>query len=402
MAEHLLYMDGDALLQTGGVSTWARNLGVLLGGRPERFMEGLTGLAQVEPLWPRLSTPSAQEALRRALAALPGWPDRPFEQRRTLNLSQGWLRGLLALNIQQHSETVRVVGTRARAMAPHWLWRMRLLLFKTTGSLRERHVCLRARRSETIAQTAHQRADAAVTCCDANRGWHEQLIGFPPGLPVRSGRRPTGPIAVVRQVQQDHPGSRLELSGPISRSNRRYQQRPGPQIRRLGLHGTVTFTREGMNTHAALCDFDMTVITSVSKGMPHTLLEPMQAAGAIMAIRVGGVPEPLDDAVVVVALRPRSPGGPGVPHPGTGRCTQSTKLHHRTGPGGLWAARRLQSHRGATRPLPTPADQQRRPDHQPCAGNLAAVEAEPSLVDSFPLLAFPLGRPATSRLPEVP
>ncbi len=311
MAEHLLYMDGDTLHQTVGVSTWARNLGVLLGGRPERFMKGLTGLAQVEPLWlwPQLSTYSVQEALRRALAALPGWPDRPFEQRRTLNLSQGWLRGLLALSIQQHSETVRVVGTRARAMAPHWLWRMRLLLFKTTGSLRERHVCLRARRSETIAQTAHQRADAAVTCCDANRGWHEQLIGFPPGLPVRSGRHPTGPIAVVRQVQQDHPGSRLELSGPISRSNRRYQQRPGPQIRRLGLHGTVTFTREGTNTHAALCDFDMTVIPSVSGGGLYTLLEPIRASGATMAIRVCGIPETLD-AAFLSAPRPHPPGGP--------------------------------------------------------------------------------------------
>jgi glycosyltransferase involved in cell wall biosynthesis len=80
-------------------------------------------------------------------------------------------------------------------------------------------------------------------------------------------------------------------------------------IEELGLHHTVTIL--GLRADAAdvIEAFDVAVCCSDSEGSPLSVMEYMEAAKPIVATRVGGVPDLIDDGVHGLLVEPQDPAG---------------------------------------------------------------------------------------------
>jgi len=74
-----------------------------------------------------------------------------------------------------------------------------------------------------------------------------------------------------------------------------------------GLNGRVVFTGARTDFHEIIRLFDIFVLSSVSEGLPLSLLEAMAAARAIVASQVGGVPEVITDGRTGLLVPPMSP-----------------------------------------------------------------------------------------------
>lgn len=68
-------------------------------------------------------------------------------------------------------------------------------------------------------------------------------------------------------------------------------------VRRLGLDGAVELPGEVDDVRARLAAFDVFALSSRSEGLPISLLEASAAGLPVVASRVGGVPEVVDDGV---------------------------------------------------------------------------------------------------------
>jgi len=64
---------------------------------------------------------------------------------------------------------------------------------------------------------------------------------------------------------------------------------------RLGLSGKVHFAGTRPNRPNLHALFDVSVLTSLSEGFPNTIVEAMAAGRPIVATRVGGVPDAVED-----------------------------------------------------------------------------------------------------------
>jgi len=80
-------------------------------------------------------------------------------------------------------------------------------------------------------------------------------------------------------------------------------------IEELGLHQTVTIL--GLRADAAdvIEAFDVAVCCSDSEGSPLSVMEYMEAAKPVVATRVGGVPDLIDDGVHGLLVEPQDPAG---------------------------------------------------------------------------------------------
>ncbi len=126
---------------------------------------------------------------------------------------------------------------------------------------------------------------------------------FGKGLVVRSGGRRIGCVArlspekgidrlisafaaVVRRM----PDARLTIVGEG-------EERPAleARVRELGLGESVEFLGFQDDVAAALGTFDLFVLPSLTEGIPLALLEAMAAGLPVIATRVGGVPEVIED-----------------------------------------------------------------------------------------------------------
>jgi len=67
------------------------------------------------------------------------------------------------------------------------------------------------------------------------------------------------------------------------------------EVRRLGLEKVVLFTGHRTDLPDVYVSFDVFLMTSVTEGMPNTLLEAMALGVPSVSTRVGGVPELLED-----------------------------------------------------------------------------------------------------------
>ena len=79
----------------------------------------------------------------------------------------------------------------------------------------------------------------------------------------------------------------------------------------LGVADHLVFLGERHDVPELLQEFDLFVLPSVSEGMPVTILEAMEAARAVVATRVGGVPELVVDGVTGLLVPPRDPDALG-------------------------------------------------------------------------------------------
>src|SRR5262249_38140835 len=79
------------------------------------------------------------------------------------------------------------------------------------------------------------------------------------------------------------------------------------QASRLGLPGTVRFLGSRRDVPALLKRSELLVHPSLSEGLPNAVLEAMAAGCAVVATRVGGVPELVLEGVTGCMVPPHSP-----------------------------------------------------------------------------------------------
>jgi glycosyltransferase involved in cell wall biosynthesis len=75
----------------------------------------------------------------------------------------------------------------------------------------------------------------------------------------------------------------------------------------LGVAGTVQFLGQRTDISDLLPGFDVFVLPSITEGMPNAVLEAMVAGIPVVASRVGGVPEIVQDGETGLLIEPESP-----------------------------------------------------------------------------------------------
>jgi len=81
------------------------------------------------------------------------------------------------------------------------------------------------------------------------------------------------------------------------------------QARDLGISEDVVFAGYREDTDDLLRAMDIFVLPSLSEGIPMALLEAMAASRVVIASRVGGIPEVIDDGVEGFLVEPRDVNG---------------------------------------------------------------------------------------------
>ncbi|MBI2469458.1 MAG: glycosyltransferase [Candidatus Rokubacteria bacterium] len=74
---------------------------------------------------------------------------------------------------------------------------------------------------------------------------------------------------------------------------------------RLGLDGRVVFTGSRLDVPELLSEVAVSVLPSLSEGLPNAVLESMAAGVPVVATRVGGTPEAVEDGVTGLLVPPR-------------------------------------------------------------------------------------------------
>ncbi|MBI2821390.1 MAG: glycosyltransferase [Acidobacteria bacterium] len=76
---------------------------------------------------------------------------------------------------------------------------------------------------------------------------------------------------------------------------------------RLGLNGRAVFAGRRLDVPALLSEITVSVLPSISEGLPNVLLESMAAAVPVIATDVGGNAEVVEDGVTGLLVPPRDP-----------------------------------------------------------------------------------------------
>jgi polysaccharide biosynthesis protein PelF len=109
-------------------------------------------------------------------------------------------------------------------------------------------------------------------------------------------------LAVVRRTV---PEARLHLAGPVPVGNEPYAQACRNVAESLGLTGAVTWAGPCSSSRDAFAHGQVAALSSISEGMPYTVLEAMMCGRATVSTDVGGVAEAVGEAGLVVP--PRDP-----------------------------------------------------------------------------------------------
>ena len=105
------------------------------------------------------------------------------------------------------------------------------------------------------------------------------------------------------------PGAVLRLFGPTPAGNEEYAARVRARVATLGLEHLVTFEGPVRPVSSAYHASSVVALSSISEGLPYTVMEAMMCGRATVSSGVGGVPEVAGDAGIVVP--PRDPDALG-------------------------------------------------------------------------------------------
>lgn len=92
-------------------------------------------------------------------------------------------------------------------------------------------------------------------------------------------------------VRERIPDARLRLFGPTPKGDEEYREGLEAQIERLGLGESVTFEGEVPDSMQAIAAGHVVALSSISEGLPFTVIEAMMAGRATVNTDVGGVAE---------------------------------------------------------------------------------------------------------------
>jgi sugar transferase (PEP-CTERM/EpsH1 system associated) len=109
-------------------------------------------------------------------------------------------------------------------------------------------------------------------------------------------------VDAMRVLQREQVDAVLVIAGdgPLEETIRR-------QAASLGFDGRVVLLGHRPDVEVVLAALDLFVLPSVSEGLPNTVLEAMASRLPVVATRVGGVEEVVQDGVTGVLVPPRSP-----------------------------------------------------------------------------------------------
>ncbi len=112
-------------------------------------------------------------------------------------------------------------------------------------------------------------------------------------------------IRAFALVRARVPAAALRLFGPTPEGNEWYEQRLRTLTEGLGLTPAVTFEGPIRPVTRAYHASTLVALSSISEGLPYTVVEAMMCGRATVSTEVGGVPEVAGDAGMVVP--PRDP-----------------------------------------------------------------------------------------------
>ncbi|SDF22282.1 Glycosyltransferase involved in cell wall bisynthesis [Blastococcus fimeti] len=220
------------------------------------------------------------------------------------------------------------------ALAAHWRSGVPLLLSEHGVYLRERYLALEAggfswaeRRATTsllrrLCEVAYRTADRVLPVSDFNRRWSLHLgarpgsvttirNGVQPELYAPVGEEPAVPtlsfvgridplkdlhtlVRAFALVRERVPGARLRLFGPVPEGNEAYRDSVAALSAELGTSDAVTFEGPSAGSRPAIAAGSVVVLSSISEGMPFTVIEAMMCGRATVSTDVGGVAECVD------------------------------------------------------------------------------------------------------------
>ena len=182
-----------------------------------------------------------------------------------------------------------------------------------------------------LTTTVYQGAALVLPGSQYNRRWEERLGTHPdkihcvyngidpeifpvaedePSQPVVSWVGRIDPLKDIETlirafdlVRRQRPTARLRLFGGVPAGNEGYAQACETLTDQLNLREHVTFEGRVADITDAYRAGQIVALTSVSEGFPYTVIEAMAMGRPPVATRVGGVPEAVGDAGLIV--RPR-------------------------------------------------------------------------------------------------
>jgi glycosyltransferase involved in cell wall biosynthesis len=107
-------------------------------------------------------------------------------------------------------------------------------------------------------------------------------------------------IKAFAVVRREVPAARLRLAGPVPATGQEYADGCHKLVADLGLYDAVEFVGPVSNSREAYAGGNVVALSSVSEGMPYTVIEAMMCGRATVSTDVGGVAETVGDAGLVV------------------------------------------------------------------------------------------------------
>jgi glycosyltransferase involved in cell wall biosynthesis len=107
-------------------------------------------------------------------------------------------------------------------------------------------------------------------------------------------------IRAFALVRREVPGARLRLAGPVPVTGQEYADGCHKLVADLGLYDAVEFVGPVSSSREAYATGHVVALSSVSEGMPYTVIEAMMCGRATVNTDVGGVAETVGDAGLVV------------------------------------------------------------------------------------------------------
>jgi polysaccharide biosynthesis protein PelF len=185
---------------------------------------------------------------------------------------------------------------------------------------------LTSRLARGLSRAAYAAADCVAPVTEANAAWERGLGVDPAKIRViqngidapPSYTDPPGNLKVVSvgridplkdvqtmlrvaaEVSRRLPGARFEYWGPPTKGQEAYARACEELARRLGVEDCFFFMGRTTKPLDVVRDADVVLMTSISEGLPMSILEAMAQARPVVATAVGGVPEVLRGCGVVL------------------------------------------------------------------------------------------------------
>jgi len=158
--------------------------------------------------------------------------------------------------------------------------------------------------------------DAAPYGKKATDGKLHQELGLSPGAPLIAVLCRLSPIKgleyfleAATTLAAGVPEARFLIVGEADAHDAEYKRRLEAYADRLGLGRRVVFTGLRLDVPAVLDEVAVSVLPSLSEGLSNVLLESMAAGVPVVATRVGGNPEAVEDGVTGLLVPPRDAAG---------------------------------------------------------------------------------------------